>query len=487
MSRHSLSGNSVRLYQAIFGLAFLGICIRTIKGLMRGQLTNAKMVAAISLIVGLVLMLDKYYWIIAPVCWVLHIRIPGLPFDSQELGCLAVVAVHFIRVGMRREHAVRLNQHLLVSLPLLLWICFVWMLRPTGINMLGSGAIGGRFYIKIVIAYLAMFSLSTLRLTPRDCKILVYTLLVSAAFTVFVSFFRMGLLVPDASFNEEGGSKYKFLCFLPLYELLFCRYSLRQVLHSWRILFASLICGFFIAYSGKRSATAAIVFIPYYRVLLSRKQLNTTIAVSVIGIFLIFLGVGLDGTFYEIPRSMARGLSMVFPKYRRMYHLQGARDKFREELRAGAKDVIRNHPWIGKGGYRMEHGEIVWIKSTGVSYAGHTLAGSWHSAFYAYPADFGIPALVFWLLFNIYALVYVLKLGRKVRDGTHQAACVYFYGFLLIHAATFAYTSGHSSLSTLDLCFQYGMVLALANGIEDEEAQLLAEGQQFAALDTQII
>ena len=126
----------------------------------------------------------------------------------------------------------------------------------------------------------------------------------------------------------------------------------------------------------------------------------------------------------------------------------------------------------------MDHGETVWTNSRNSAFGGHALAGAWHSAVYAYPADFGIPALLFWLLFNIYALVFVTKLAWRVRDGTHQAACVYYYGFLLFHAATFAYTSGHSSMSTMQLCFEYGMALALANGVEDEEKQRLLEMEQ---------
>lgn len=481
MSRHSLSGNSVKLYQAIFGLAFLAVCIRTVKGLMYGRMTNAKMTAAISLAVGLVLMLDKYYWIMAPVCWIMKIKIPGLPFDSWELGCLAVAAVHFIRVGLRREHAVRMNGRLLVTLPLLFWICLVWVLRPTGVNMLGSGSIGGRFYIKVACGYLAMFALSTVRLTHRDCKILFYTLLAAATFGVLSSFSLKGLAPLDDDSGVDAATRYKFLCFLPLYEILFIRYSLREVIHVWWTFLSALILGFFVVYSGKRSATATLVFIPYYRALLTRKQLGTAVVASIVGVFVLFMGVGLDGTFYQVPRSMARGLAIVVPKYKRRYRLEGVQDTFRDHMRMEARAAIRKNPWIGRGGFRMDHGETVWTNSRNSAFGGHALAGAWHSAVYAYPADFGIPALLFWLLFNIYALVFVTKLGWRVRDGTHQAACVYYYGFLLFHAATFAYTSGHASMSTMQLCFEYGMVLALANGVEDEESQRLLEMEQESA------
>lgn len=474
MSLGLSTSNSSRIYQFLFGLGFLALSVNTVKGMMRGNTRNVRMFGALSIVIGIVLALDKYYWILCPLCWLFQIKIPGLPFDSTEIGCLSVAAVHFVRMGLGKEEAVHWNQKLLVSFPLFLWIAMVWAMRPAGLNMLGGSTMGGRFYFRIVVGYLALFALSTVQVGEKEARLLFRGLVAAALLQVFTSVLLPSLLQTGWDFGSENSSThYVFLCFVPVYWIGFARYSLKDILQNvWR-LFAMGIFGGFVLMSGKRSSTASMALIPIYRAFLTRKQWRLTIAVGVIAFMVLALGVAGDGTFYQIPRSTARALALVFPKYRRIYRMEGTRDTFREFMRNEAQRIIHDHPWIGRGGFRMDASETRWVNYRDIHFNGHLLAGAWHSAIYAYPADFGIPAFLFWLLFFGYSLQFLFKLAKRVRDGTYLSACVYYYGFCLLHSAVTAYTTGHSAMSTLGLCFQYGMILALENGLRRDNQELV--------------
>ena len=99
-------------------------------------------------------------------------------------------------------------------------------------------------------------------------------------------------------------------------------------------------------------------------------------------------------------------------------------------------------------------------------FASHAYSGNWHSTLYAYPADFGIPCLFFWLLFEIYALVYSYRACRIVTKGVFLPACAMYYALSLFVDAAFSYTTGHSSVTTSQNFLAYGMLLSIVRGYQ---------------------
>lgn len=467
MAERSIESYRTRIHQVIFALVFLAIAATGVKGMMMGARQTTQIFGAAAVLIGATLALDRYYWLFCPLFVTFGLRIPGLPFDSMEIGCLAVFAVKIIRVALHADPPIRLHVHVLIALPLFLWMGTIWAVNPVGLNMLGSGTIGGRFYFKLVLAFLVLITLSNVRIGLRECKPLLWTLLGSVGLSAALTLFKPTLSSEVMTSGPEPVTHYKYLCVLPLYFLLFARYSLREILRSsWKLLVAAL-CGAMVVYSGKRSASATLLLLPFFRVFLSRRQARLTFATAAAGFLLLSVAVSLDGHHgIRLPNSPKRALALVFPKYRSNRGMEGFNDTFRATLRKEARAIIREHPLVGRGGFRMDREETLWIHSRRSAFGGHIMAGAWHSAVYSYAADFGLPCLFLWLVFFVYALVLSVRFARRLPPGTTAATCVYYFTFFLLRNTVFAYTSGHSSMSTLELCYLYGMFLALWNGLE---------------------
>ena len=179
--------------------------------------------------------------------------------------------------------------------------------------------------------------------------------------------------------------------------------------------------------------------------------------------------VSMDGTYVTVPSSAKRSLAVVFPKYRDRSR-QGIRDTFREQIHLGAKQIIRDHPWMGRRGFRMDRDTSIWLYGMGFEgrYAGHMFSGNWHGAFWAFPADFGIPCLVFYLFFVWRSLIFTFRYAKWIPTGTARSACFLFYGMQFLHTSLMMFTSGHSALTAEQSMLQLGMLAAIANGIESD-------------------
>ena len=101
-------------------------------------------------------------------------------------------------------------------------------------------------------------------------------------------------------------------------------------------------------------------------------------------------------------------------------------------------------------------------------YAGHAYAGNWHSTWYAYAADFGLPCMFFWFLFTIYVLAYAYRGCRFVVRGRFLPVCCLFYSLHLFVETAFSYTSGHSAHTTMFTFVSYGMLLACVRGYSQQ-------------------
>lgn len=469
----SIEAYRTRIHQILFGLVFVCIAAASVKGLVLGAVSSTKRIGTLAVLLGIVLGLDKRYWILCPAFAALGMAIPGLPFDSMEAGCLALVGVHLVRVALHAAPPIRLHIHFLICLPMFLWMAIIGITHPVGLNILGSSSIGGRFYFKVALGFATLLVLSNLRFREQDARLLFKILTVGFVIVAPLRFLRPYMATDMADEIPNAITHYRFLFALPAYFLLFSRFSLKEILSSaWKFALTAF-CGICVLYSGKRSASATLALLPFVRTFVLREQRRFTIGMATVGFILLSLLVAMDGHGIRLPNSMKRPLAIVFPKYRNNHGFEGFRDTFREGMRQEARTVIRNNPLFGRCGYRMSREETVWMLGGKGSFSsGHAYAGSWHSAIFSYPADFGIPCFFFWLAFLLYSLVLSVRISRSSPPGSYHSACSMYYTLGLFHTAIFAYTSGHSSITTFSMCVNYGMVLALWNGLAPDPSQL---------------
>lgn len=467
--QQSIDGFQIRIYQFAFGLLMLGVFLFAVRSMMSGVYSRVGLVASSIVGIILILLLDRRYWLLLPFLYASGFTIPGLPFNGRELGCLVVFAVYCIRIAIRRDRPARIDRSLLVAAPLLLWMFFIFLLNPVGLAMFGSETIGGRFYFQILIGGLALYAISAQRIDEHDARLLFFGLLFFSVYSVV-----RGVVFPGADpdaivftgAEPEVSTRYAFIGCATIYTILFSHWSLSRVMVSPFKILLFAVLGLLTMYSGKRRAFGSLALVPLFRVFLTGKErLVTAVMVVLAAIAVCFVVLG-DGKAYELPQSAKRTLAIVVPAYRANGD-GGIHDIFRQEMREQARLVIRDNPWLGRKGFAMRLGETAWINFGGgltSLFASHAYSGNWHSTWYAYAADFGIPCMILWLLFNVYVVWFAYKACRTIPQGTYLSACCLYFSFLIYLDFAFSYTSGHSAVTTMTHFIHYGMILALFNG-----------------------
>ncbi len=480
-SREADSALQLKIFQVGFVLVFLAAVLYGVRGMMFGSKTIAGLIGFCSLGIAAVFMLDDKFWLACPVLSVfgLGFSIPGLPFSGIELGCLFVPVVYFIRLAIRRDRPPVFDRDLLILFPLILWIFAVFCSKPTGFVISGSKTIGGRFYFEILIGFVTLVALSAQRIDEKGAKMLFHALLVAQIVALV-----KGILIPTETSDDavamvgiepEVRARYALIGCVSIYTLLFARYSLSQILRSVSKLVLFCTLGLLTIYSGKRRAFGTLAVVPLVRMVLTKRDKFLTVAMAFLAVvFLCFAAMG-DGKYYELPRSAKRALAVLFPKYKNSANTGGLLDYFREQMREQAREVIRENPWFGRRGFSMRFEETAWINFGGgrtSEFAAHAYAGNWHSTWYAYAADFGIPCLLFYLLFFLYMLRYAWRGSREVVQGTYLPTCCLYYSFSLFVYAAFSFTSGHSARTLISNCITYGMLLAIVRGYRETHSEL---------------
>lgn len=468
----SQSAYQTRLFQIIFGLAFLFLGIFAVRKMAGGSLKFGKMLGGGILLVATVLALDRRYWILLPFLYSFGITIPGLPFNSLEIGCMIIVATHFIRLGLHQDGPTIWNRSLSLSIPILIWIIGIFCLNPVGMNIFGSDTIGGRYYFDIALGYLTLFAMASLKFDENDAKLLFYTLVCGLGFAIL-----QGVVFPQFDPDEtevigevyaQRSTHYAFIPCATLLMLMFCRHSVSAVLSSpGKVLLAAvLMLG--AVYSGKRRVLVFIAGTPFLRSVFTRKDRLLTFAACFFMLFFLIFAVAADGAFISMPRSAKRALAVVVPKYRDQ-GFEGLKDKFREEVHKYAFEIIKENPWVGRKGLAINRETIVWMHFGGgrtTLYGGHAYSGNWHSLWLAFAADFGLPGAFLWGLCYLSIILYAIKSVKIVTQGIWLPTCCMYYSFTFIIELLFSWTSGHSSHSILNLFSLFGLLLAIVRGYQ---------------------
>jgi O-antigen ligase len=130
---------------------------------------------------------------------------------------------------------------------------------------------------------------------------------------------------------------------------------------------------------------------------------------------------------------------------------------------------IEQHPLVGQG-YAVNQNEMWGIAGrkdlhmfTLLTLA---LGSSWHNTWLGIWADFGLPAVLFWAIFLIQAVVIGFWVYRRTLHGSAfrtlgMMILLYFIGDILR-----SWTGGHSANDPFTRWWMYGVLLSLALGLE---------------------
>ena len=463
MALSNLNSLKIKFLQIIFGGFLFLLALYLSRSAMFGATTNIKMVGVLIVSIGILLALDKNYLILCPISQFLLIKIPGLPFDGGEIGCLVFIAMFFVRSAMRRDKVTEFKKEALLACPYFIWICFVWVLNPTGMNILGSEMLGARYYFKIVLGFVTLLIFSRMYITEKQCKIVFFSILVANVLTVFMSISNIGAAKIAGLINQDGTTRY-FLettgfCLI----LLLCNYRIGEFIRiGWKF-FLAVVLFCVVTYTGKRTMMGQVILSPFILMFFRGKDKAKTIVIAIFAaIILGFVLIG-QGRVYDLPFSIQRSLSFFPAKWDRRLENYGTKDLFREELHRRAKVHINANPWVGRRGFAMSRSETIWINASqgNNTYIGHDYAGNWHNKFWGMGADFGLPASFSWYFFSISAFLICWKRRYLTDVGTYRNTLFLFYSLYMVYDLIFAF--GHSSLTPFQQWVKFAFLLALLN------------------------
>ena len=466
MPSSGLGAYQVKIHQIVFGGLFVLLVLMGVRGMMGGGTSNLKILASVTLSVAVLLGMDKHYWLLCPFFFATDLAIPGFKFNGREIACISLIGTYFVRNALHRNPVVSFNYASLFGAPYFIWICFIWLLNPTGMHMFGSETIGGRFYFLLCLGFVALLTLSKIRLDESDCKKLFYVTLfgyvASTVMGTLESFSFGSLLLKPTHYN--------FITMSYVFVLLICRHHLDGLLSmSWRPFVTGLVLSLGV-YSGHRTSFGRMAVAPLaFAFTTGRTRFQTVMLYACFALLLGFVVSG-QGYMYELPFSVQRALSFLPAKWDSRFKEYGFQDVFREEMRVRARDAVRESPWTGGKGFTINLSELSWVNQgygLGSSFTGHALARNWHNVWIGMAADFGLPASILWGLFWFCVHWMGMTRLKKLKYGTWAHTCYMFFFIMIIYSFLKSFTDGgHSARTPFESYIWFGFMLAILNGVK---------------------
>lgn len=426
------------------------------------------------------LTLGKNYWLLIPLS--LGAKFPAVPLGGRSLEfpelCIAGCALFFVmRVATRKE-----TFHLFrsVNVPFLVfmaWVAMVFALNPIGLAMLGASVGGGRFYLKLALAFASFVVLSNRVYTQRDIRWVLVLLVFGAFFSMFYGIAEYAVLGgPQANATtgmvEEEFYTWHQVLSLPaitLSFLIFSRWSPKQIFGLQRpvLLVTYLLCIGLVLLSGKRMGLVAVLLGPFVSSVVHGQPRYILIALVLVcgGLMTVVAG---QGQWMNLPLVAQRTLSWLPGDWDpELQNIAGGSDEWRAGLRRFALENIKRDPWIGRG-FAVDLSETMtaigaslYGGGTDVQVAAYALGRSWHNTWLGYAADFGIPFAFMQAAIWITVLILAGK-SFKLLGNTSPLGVLSLYVFMFTCRDFVAsWTSGHSALDAFDRWWMYGIVVAI--------------------------
>jgi hypothetical protein len=444
-----------------------------------GDFQMVAMIFGAGIAVATLLVLGNNYWMLIPLS--LGATFPAIPLGGRaiefsELAITACTIFFLLRVATRKE---KLHLFLPINIPFLVfiaWVGMVFVLNPIGLAMLGSSVGGGRFYLKLGLAFASFFILSNRTYSQRDMRwvfaLLIFGAFFGMAYSIAEHFLRGPQLDPRTGLISEGGYSWHQVLSWPALTIafvIFSRWSPKEVFgvqRPWHIA-AYAACLLLVLMSGKRMALLAVLMAPAVSALMFRQLVYVFVASGSLLLLMAFLVVG-QGQWFSLPIVAQRTLSWIPGNWdSELQYIEGGRDEWRAELRRVALANISRDPWIGRGfavdisetltavGMQMYEGSV---EAQAAAYA---LGRSWHNTWLGYAADFGIPFSAMQGAILILILVVSAKCFRWLGNRSMLGAFSLYVFIFTVRDLVASWTSGHSAYDAFDRWWMYGILVGI--------------------------
>ena len=435
---------------------------------------------------AVLLMAKNHFWLAIPIG--LSLNLPAVPIgfrtlEASELAVILATLLFIIRIALQNQ-PIKLRPQW--SWPILLYLAMValsYAQRPVGLWVLGSETGGARFYLKIGMAFMAFLILSSIEPREKEIKwILGATLIgqiLTATWDAFSSYYLPAFtwLRTSATFGEEGFYTWHqslSQAALPVYTVILATLPYRKLFNLrncfWSIP-ALLACVILVALSGKRAGLAMCLIFPVI-IGIARKEYFHMIIMSSLGILAVFIVVSGHGSAFTLPLTVQRTLVNLPGQWdeRVVKSTLGDAfspepDKFRKLMREKAEQIIQEKPWTGQGlGVDLKQMYALIVGGQGIDEKERealAAGSSWHTKWLGMAADLGIPASIFYAIFNLMMLGLYMMLADRTRDLRWINAFVLVQLCYVVRWLLLSTTGGHTAISPFEEWWIYGIGLSL--------------------------
>lgn len=480
----------------------MGLSIALILGVAIGNqdFQRVAFLVGSSLGVGIMLALGRNYWMLIPFALGAS-KLPAVPLGGRslefpELAIAACFVMFLLRLATRKE---KLRVWQPANVPVLLfmvWVGMVFVLNPVGLAMIGSSTGGGRFYVKLVLAFAAYLILVSRTYSERDIRYVLGFIVFGAFFSLVYGIVEVSLVGPrfDAAtgmIEEEFYTWHQELS-VPGYTLaflIFARYSPREVFGVQKLWLplAYILCILMVLMSGKRLAMVAVFMPPLISAIMHKQYIYIFTASLLAAASLAMLAVG-QGQWFNLPLVAQRTLSWLPGDWDpELEGMRGGTDAWRAELRYWATQNIQKAPIIGEG-FAVDLNETVaaiTMNERGgdlnMQVAAYALGRAWHNTWLGYAADFGIPLSVMQAI--LYGMVLVLCYQCFKHYGNRSLFGVFALYLLIftVRDVVASHTSGHSALDAWARWWMYGILVSIYLGMPKKRTRTPADATRVPA------
>ncbi len=460
----------------------VGLLVALFLGMAVGEGRRMHIAAVFAVMVGapILLSLGKNYWYLIPAS--LLSGLPAIPFGGRNIDlaelCIALCFGIFItRVAFKLDRIVLWRPTHIPIYLFMFWVVFIFCLYPVGLAVFGASTMGARFYLQLVLAFMAFIIIASRDITEKDCKWIIFFVLggsvINTTYTI-VSFILFGpgdeILNPGA--DTDGAYTWHQSLSVPAMAVVFLLFSWKKPrdILGFRNPILLLVYLFAIAltlYSGKRMALIAVLVAPLVSAVVYRQYTYIFAGAFFAVIFSLAIIFG-HGDFFRLPPQMQRTLSWLPAKWdSEFYNMAGGKDPFREALRRFAMENIDRYPIIGRG-FAIEYSEVIgqigasrYLGGDDMQAAPYAIGRAWHNTWLGYAADFGIPFSVIQGILYLTVLIIAFKTSRAYPFGSlHSIVAIYILIFT-VRDLLASHTSGHSALDAYARWWIYGLIFSL--------------------------
>lgn len=481
---------------SVIGVFALAILSSIILGTLIAQGDFLTAYLGVLVVVGLVALqqLKSSFWLLLPFAMISDLPAISIIVASLTLGELWILA-SLVFVGLywilerRRLNPVFTGPGKWMY-AYLAWALLVLFFNPVGLSFTGASSGGLRFYLKIILAFIAFFIIANSRMGEKNAKRVIALLIIGVA--AETAFKLVGAFVPQVAFltamaaGGAGGdvgfySWAQLLAILPALAIpfIFARYSLLELLNprKWWVLFSVLILVAMILVSGKRSLAVLVLIYPGLLALI-RGNFGAAMGYGMAGFAGIFCLLGAHMTGISLPKNTQRILSVV-PGITGLDSdvTKSAENDFRETLNRYALDEISERPLIGEG-FTVDFDTLFFLETSPnlvlgiddhIEGAKYAAASNWHNTWLGIAADFGIPAAIIYAFLMISYLRKSWRLLRSLDPKSYQWTLVAGLLAIVIGELLRSWQFGHASLSYWAISWKVGLLFAVENWLKEKE------------------